>query len=60
MSLQVRKGEIVAPVGENGTGKSTLSRLVCGLLLPTSGTVAWDRTATTALDRGRRGSTWRW
>lgn len=50
VSLQVRRGEIVALVGENGSGKSTLSRLLCGLLLPTSGTVAWDRTATVDLD----------
>ncbi|PZH06935.1 ABC transporter [Streptomyces sp. NTH33] len=46
VSLQLRRGEIVALVGENGSGKSTLSRLICGLLLPTSGEVAWDHTTT--------------
>ncbi|MFD7288435.1 ATP-binding cassette domain-containing protein [Streptomyces sp. NPDC059863] len=50
VSLQVRRGEIVALVGENGSGKSTLSRLICGLLLPTSGEVAWDHTATAQLE----------
>ncbi|QQM47497.1 ABC transporter ATP-binding protein (plasmid) [Streptomyces liliifuscus] len=50
VSLQVRRGEIVALVGENGSGKSTLSRLICGLLLPTSGEVAWDHTTTTEME----------
>ncbi|GGV58913.1 ABC transporter [Streptomyces griseoloalbus] len=50
VSLQVRRGEIVALVGENGSGKSTLSRLICGLLLPTSGEVAWDHMTTSQLD----------
>jgi ATP-binding cassette subfamily B protein len=50
VSLQVRRGEIVALVGENGSGKSTLSRLVCGLLLPTSGQVAWDHATTADLE----------
>ncbi len=50
VSLQVRRGEIIALVGENGSGKSTLSRLICGLLLPTAGEVAWDHAATTEMD----------
>ncbi|SEP98045.1 ATP-binding cassette, subfamily B [Streptomyces sp. yr375] len=50
VSLQVRRGEIVALVGENGSGKSTLSRLLSGLLLPTEGEVAWDHAATVDMD----------
>ncbi|MBN3932975.1 ATP-binding cassette domain-containing protein [Streptomyces verrucosisporus] len=50
VSLQVRRGEIVALVGENGSGKSTLSRLICGLLLPTVGEVAWDHTSTARME----------
>lgn len=50
VSLHVRRGEIVALVGENRSGKSTLSRLLCGLLLPTEGEVAWEHTSTARLD----------
>jgi ABC-2 type transport system ATP-binding protein len=39
VSLQVRRGEIFGILGPNGTGKSTLIRLVSTLLLPDSGTV---------------------
>ena len=42
VSLTLRRGQVVALVGENGSGKSTLAKLVTGLYLPTTGTVAWD------------------
>ncbi|MFG1608267.1 ABC transporter ATP-binding protein [Actinoplanes sp. NPDC049265] len=42
VSLTVRRGEIIALVGENGSGKSTLAALMAGLYQPQSGTVRWD------------------
>ena len=42
ISFNVEKGEYVSIVGENGCGKSTLVRLVLGLLKPNSGTVKLD------------------
>ncbi len=38
VSFGVRKGEIYGFLGPNGAGKSTTIRMLCGLLLPTSGT----------------------
>jgi peptide/nickel transport system ATP-binding protein len=39
VSLEVRRGETFALVGESGCGKSTLARLLAGLYTPTSGSL---------------------
>ena len=42
IDLQVKKGEMVALVGESGGGKSSLTRLVQRLHDPTEGAILWD------------------
>ena len=39
MSFKVNKGENIAVVGENGAGKTTAVKLLCGLYYPTSGDI---------------------
>ncbi|MFE5754973.1 ABC transporter ATP-binding protein [Streptomyces massasporeus] len=42
VDLDVRRGEIVALVGESGCGKTTLARSLLGLVEPTAGRVIFD------------------
>lgn len=42
VDLGVRRGEIVALVGQSGSGKTTLARTMLGLQKPTSGSVLFD------------------
>ncbi len=42
VSLELRRGETLALVGESGCGKSTLARAIVGLRGPTSGEVWFD------------------
>ena len=42
VSLAIQKGSYTAIVGFNGSGKSTLARIICGLELPESGSVAFN------------------
>ena len=42
VSLDVHRGELLHVSGPNGTGKTTLLRVVSGLLRPEKGSVAWQ------------------
>lgn len=41
LSFEVREGEIVCLLGNNGAGKSTTMNMLSGLVRPKSGTVRW-------------------
>jgi ABC-type multidrug transport system fused ATPase/permease subunit len=41
-NLTVHRGQTIALVGENGSGKTSLAKLIAGLYHPTAGTVRWD------------------
>jgi peptide/nickel transport system ATP-binding protein len=42
VQLEVRKGEALCVVGESGCGKSTVARVIMGLIKPTVGEVYYD------------------
>ncbi len=45
VSIYVEEGEYVAIFGPNGHGKSTLLKLICGLIKPGSGSIIYDNQA---------------
>jgi energy-coupling factor transport system ATP-binding protein len=53
VSLELRRGEIVALTGANGSGKTTLAKIAVGLLEPASGRVERARAAYLSQDPGR-------
>lgn len=42
VTLELRRGEVIAIVGENGSGKTTTAKLACGLYAPISGKILWN------------------
>ena len=49
ISFSVGKGEILAIVGFSGSGKSTILKLITGLIEPTSGTISKDEDGDVAM-----------
>ncbi|MBW7997300.1 MAG: ABC-F family ATP-binding cassette domain-containing protein [Candidatus Glassbacteria bacterium] len=47
--FSLMRGETLAVLGANGTGKSTLLALLAGRLRPAQGTLSWGRDVTTAI-----------
>jgi len=43
VSFKIRKGDVVGIIGTNGSGKSTILKIISGALIPTKGTVEVDK-----------------
>ncbi|HEX9810007.1 MAG TPA: ABC transporter ATP-binding protein [Alphaproteobacteria bacterium] len=42
VNLEIRRGEIFALLGPNGAGKTTLISIICGIVVPSAGSVTVD------------------
>ena len=51
VNLKIREGEVMALVGESGCGKTTLAKMLLGLLPPTTGSLEIDGTPVQDLGR---------
>lgn len=54
VNLEIEEGEILALLGPNGAGKTTLISTICGITVPTSGTVVVGGFDTQSEFRGAR------
>lgn len=44
LNFKIKKGEIIALIGENGSGKTTLTKLILGLYSPSKGILKFNNT----------------
>ena len=49
--MQVRRGQLVAVIGNNGAGKTSILRGISGLVRPSAGQVIFNGVDTAALRR---------
>lgn len=50
ISFDLSEGQHLLISGANGTGKTSLLRVICGLTIPTGGTIVWNQLATNNID----------
>lgn len=50
VDLHLRRGEVLALLGENGAGKSTLVKILSGNYVPDAGEISFDQTSHSSLD----------
>ncbi|MDR1159437.1 MAG: ATP-binding cassette domain-containing protein [Syntrophomonadaceae bacterium] len=56
VNINIRRGDIYGFIGENGAGKTTFMRMVCGLASPTSGMIRLFESADLEKQRKRTGA----
>ena len=54
VDVDIRRGEAFCVVGESGCGKTTLGRVIMGLLNPSAGEIRYEGTRIDTLDEGDR------
>ena len=52
VSLNVKSGEKIAILGQNGAGKSSLMRIILGEFIPNSGSIAINGVNTLKIEKG--------
>jgi branched-chain amino acid transport system ATP-binding protein len=53
VSIDVRAGEVLGVIGPNGAGKTTLFNVICGFVVPQSGSLRWQGQTLTSVRTDR-------